>query len=69
MQTWIMRYLKMTKIFLKSKWGTWKALSVKHLTLDLSSGLDISVVSSNPTLGSMLNVESTLKKKKLKNLF
>jgi len=45
-------------------WGTWVAQSVKHPTLDLSSGLDLRVMSSSPTLGSMLGVEPTLKKKK-----
>ena len=29
----------------------WVAQSVKHPTLDLSSGLDLRVVSSSPTLG------------------
>ena len=33
------------------------AHSVKHLTLDLSLGLDLEVMRSNPTLGSMLGVE------------
>ena len=32
---------------------------VKHLTLDLSSGLDLRVVSSNPLLGSTLGMECT----------
>ena len=36
------------------------AQSVKCLTLDLSSGLDLGVVSSNPALGSML-LKSLLK--------
>jgi len=40
-----------------SSWGTWVAQSVKYLTLDLSSGLDLTVVSLSPTLGSMLGVE------------
>ena len=40
------------------------AESVKHQTLDLSSGLDLRVVNSNPVLDSMLVVETTLKKKK-----
>ena len=31
--------------------------SVELLTLDLSSGLDLRVVSSNPALGSTLGVE------------
>ena len=33
------------------------AQSVKRLTLDLSSGLDLKVVSSSPTLGSTLGVK------------
>lgn len=36
-------------------------LSVKHQGLDLSSGLDIRVVSSNLTLSSTLGMEPTLK--------
>lgn len=37
---------------------------VKHLTLDLSSGLDLRVVSSGPMLGFMLGVvEPTLTNK------
>ena len=32
---------------------------VKHPTLDFSSGRDLRVVGSSPTLGSMLNGEST----------
>jgi len=43
--------------------GTWEAQSVKRLTLDLNSGLDLRVVSSSPTLGSTLGMEPTLKKK------
>ena len=35
----------------------------RHLTLDLSSGLDLRVVSSSPDLGSTLGMETTLKKK------
>ena len=42
--------------------GTWVAQSVKPPTLDLSSGLDLKVMSSSPVLGSTLGVESTLKK-------
>lgn len=38
-------------------WGTWVVQSVKHLTLDLSSGFDLKVVSSGPTLGSPLGME------------
>lgn len=43
---------------------TWVAQLVKHLTLDLSSGLDLRVGSSRPVLGSSLGMEPTLKKKK-----
>ena len=39
--------------------GTWVAQWVKHLTLDLSSGLDLRVVSSSPMLGSTLGVKPT----------
>ena len=34
---------------------------IKHPTLDLSSDLDLRVMSSSPTLGSMLGLELTLK--------
>ena len=49
---------------LKMIWGErgWCArvvLSLKHLTLDLSSGLDLGVMSSNPMLGSMQGMEPT----------
>ena len=37
---------------------------VKYLTLTLSSGLDLRVMSSNPTLYSMLGMELTLRKKR-----
>ena len=39
--------------------GTWLAHSVEHLTLDLSSGLDLRVVSSSPILGSTLGTKPT----------
>ena len=42
------------------------AQSVKHPTLDLSSSLDLSVVSSSPGLGSTLDAEPVKKKKKKK---
>ena len=42
---------------------------VKHGTLDLSSGLDLRVMNSSPTLGSMLDVKPTLKKKKNSKCF
>ena len=41
----------------------WVAQSVKDLILDFSAGLDLRVISSSPVLGSMLDVEPTLKKK------
>jgi len=44
------------------------AQSVKHPTPDVSSGLDLKVMSSSPILGSMLGMELTSKKKK-KNIF
>ena len=40
-------------------WGTWVAQLLKHPTLDLSAGLDLGDVSSNPTLDSMLGMEPT----------
>ena len=46
--------------FLKGRLG---AQSVEHLTLDLSSGLELGVVSSSPALGSTLHVEPIKKKK------
>ena len=39
--------------------GAWVAQLIKHLTFDLSSGLDHMVMSSSPVLGSMLDVEPT----------
>ena len=42
------------------------AQSIKHPTLDLSSGLDLRVVSSSPTLGFMLDMEPPKKKRKKK---
>ena len=38
--------------------------SVKHPTLDLSSGLDLRVMSSSPILGSVLGMEPIRKKPK-----
>lgn len=40
------------------------AQEVKRLTLDLSSGLDLRVLSSSPTVSSLLGMETTEKKKK-----
>ena len=37
---------------ISSLWGTWVAQFIKHLMLGLSSGLDLRVMSSSPTLGS-----------------
>jgi len=42
--------------------GASVAQSVKHLTLDLRSGLALRVVNSSLTLGSTLGVEPTLNK-------
>ena len=42
------------------------AQSVEHLTLDLSSGLDLSVMSSSPALGSILGMKPNGGKKNLK---
>ena len=39
------------------------AQSVKHPSLDLSSGLDLRVMSSSPTFGSTMGVVSTQKNK------
>ena len=39
--------------------GAWVAQLVKHLTLDLSSGLDLRVVSSSPVLGYALSMKPT----------
>ena len=44
--------------------GAWVNQSVRHPALDLSSGLDLRVVSSSPALDSILGMERTLKKKK-----
>ena len=44
--------------FLKNAdaWGAWVAQLVKCPTLDFSSGHDLTVVRSSPTLGSMLSM-------------
>lgn len=44
-------------------WGACMAQSVEQVTLGLSSGLDLEVVSSSPLLGSALGMKPTLKKK------
>ena len=49
-----------------SRWGAWAAQSVKRLTPDLCSGLDLRVRSSSPTLGSLLGTEPAYKKEKEK---
>ena len=40
------------------------AQSVKRPTLDLSSGLDLTVMSSSPWMGTTLEVEPTLKRRR-----
>ena len=40
---------------------TWVAQSVKQVTLDLNSGLDLRVVGSSPTLGSTVGMQPTQK--------
>jgi len=57
-------YLILKIKYLKKIRGTSVAQSVKHLTVDLSSGPDLRVMSSSSMLGSMLGMEPTLKKKK-----
>ena len=49
---------------MKHSRGVWVAQLIKHLTLDLSSGFDLRVMSLSPVLGSTLGMEPTLKKKK-----
>lgn len=46
--------------------GAWEAQSLKHLALELSSGLDRRVGRLSPVLGSMLAVDPTLKKEEEK---
>ena len=55
--------VRMAIIKKKRDMGVWVAQLVKHLTLDLSSGLDLRVVSSSPSLGSTLGMEPTQKQK------
>ena len=52
----MLEFVKIKRIY---NWGSLVAQSVKHLTLDLSSGLDLRVLSSSLVLGSMLGVEPT----------
>ena len=40
-------------------WGTWVVQLVECLSFDLSSGLDLRVMSSSPALVSMLGMEPT----------
>ena len=40
-------------------WDVCTVQSVKRLTLDLSSGLDLRVMSSSPMLGSVLGMKPT----------
>ena len=53
------RYLSLSMLLKVSLRGGLVAQLVKHLTLDLSSGLDLSVVSSSPALSSTLGVQPT----------
>lgn len=46
-------------IEMSGSWGTWAALSVKCLTLHVSSGLEGRVVCTSSMLGSMLDVGPT----------
>ena len=43
----------------KVRWGAWVAQAREHLTRDLSSGLNLRVVSLSPTFGSVLSVRPT----------
>lgn len=47
-------------------WDTWVAQCLECLTLDGSSGLDFMVMSSGPTLGSVLGRETCFLKKNKK---
>lgn len=49
-----------------TKWRCLGALLVEHPILDLRSGVRLSGVSSSPVLGSILGMESTLKRPKRK---
>ena len=53
--------LKINHKFLKNEMdqGTWVAQLVEHPTLDLSSGLSLSVMSSSPMLGFVLGMKPT----------
>ena len=51
-------------LFKRIHGGAWVAQSVQRLTLDLSWGFDLRVMSSSPALGSTLSMEATLNKKK-----
>ena len=46
--------------------GTWVAQSVKHLTLDLSSGLDLRVCELKPHVGLHAGLGAILKQKQKK---
>ena len=50
------------KLGIKKERGASVAQSTEHPTLDLSSGLDLRVVSSSPALGSMMGMDLTLKR-------
>ena len=51
-----------------NSWSTWVAQSVEPLSLDLSSGLDLRIMSSSPMLASALDMEPTFKNCKKKVL-
>ena len=48
-----------SQIYPELQWGTWGSQLAKCLTLDLSSGLNVRIVSSSPVLASILGVEPT----------
>ena len=50
---------KTIQLMKKELRGIWVAQLVQHLTLDLSLGLDLRVMSSSPSLGSTLGVKPT----------
>ena len=51
MKIWVGKVKYTSQLEILDVRGAWVAQSIKHLTLDLSSGLDLRVVSSSPTLG------------------
>lgn len=55
---------KIASLIKRAKGGTYVDQSVKCMTLDVGSGLDLRVMSSSSMLGSKLGMECTLKRKK-----